>query len=282
MSKFTVLSLGAGVQSTTILLMAIKGQLPKPDIAIFADTGAESRATYAHLAWLTKLAGENSIPVVHIQAGNLKNDLLNASELMRSFIVIPAHCIGRTGIKSILRRQCTREYKITPIRQEIRRWLGVKPHERIPAEAVDLWIGISTDEARRMLSYRQDNKWLIPVFPLVNMTPMSRQECLAWLAYYYPNINVPRSSCVCCPYQCNREWKLIYDTPDWDVAISIDTALRHRNAGYITDDMYLHQSYKPLTEVDLRTPEEHGQLVLPDFKIQKLNQFANMEQAIGA
>ncbi|PKH48034.1 hypothetical protein CVH13_00062, partial [Dehalococcoides mccartyi] len=76
MSKFTVLSLGAGVQSTTILLMAIKGQLPRPDVAIFADTGAESQRTYAHLAWLTRVSGENSIPVLRIQAGDLKNNLL--------------------------------------------------------------------------------------------------------------------------------------------------------------------------------------------------------------
>ncbi|BAS31185.1 hypothetical protein [Dehalococcoides mccartyi] len=281
MSKFTVLSLGAGVQSTTILLMSIKGQLPKPDIAIFADTGAESQATYAHLAWLTKLAGENSIPIARIQAGDLKNDILNANELKSSFIVIPAHCINKTGIKSILRRQCTREYKIAPIRHEIRRWLCVTPNERIPSEAVDLWIGISTDEANRMLSYRQNNKWLIPVFPLVNMMPMSRQACLEWLAYYYPNINVPRSACVCCPYQCNNEWQSIKNTSDWDVATSIDNALRNRNGGYITDSMYLHSSCRPLTEVDFRTPEDFGQLVLPDFKIQKLNQFANMEGIIN-
>lgn len=38
-----ILSLGAGVQSTTLLLMALHGELePIPDCAIFADTGAET------------------------------------------------------------------------------------------------------------------------------------------------------------------------------------------------------------------------------------------------
>ena len=33
-----VISLGAGVQSSTMALMAASGELPKPDCAIFADT----------------------------------------------------------------------------------------------------------------------------------------------------------------------------------------------------------------------------------------------------
>ena len=47
-----VLSLGAGVQSSVMLLMAAQGFLPKPDIAIYANTQWDSKATYAHLAWL--------------------------------------------------------------------------------------------------------------------------------------------------------------------------------------------------------------------------------------
>ena len=35
-----VLSLGAGVQSSTLALMAAKGEVtPMPDVAVFADTG---------------------------------------------------------------------------------------------------------------------------------------------------------------------------------------------------------------------------------------------------
>ena len=40
-----VLSLGAGVQSTTLALMAAHGEIgPMPDAAIFADTGWEPQA----------------------------------------------------------------------------------------------------------------------------------------------------------------------------------------------------------------------------------------------
>jgi hypothetical protein len=48
-----VISLGAGVQSTTMALMAAHGELtPTPDFAVFADTGNEPAAVYEHLKWL--------------------------------------------------------------------------------------------------------------------------------------------------------------------------------------------------------------------------------------
>jgi len=49
-----VISLGAGVQSSTMALMAANGELPKPDCAIFADTGYEPKAVYRYLEFLKK------------------------------------------------------------------------------------------------------------------------------------------------------------------------------------------------------------------------------------
>lgn len=58
MSEPTIrtLSLGAGVQSTTLLLMSLDGTLPKVDYAIFADTGWEPQRVYDHLDRITALA----------------------------------------------------------------------------------------------------------------------------------------------------------------------------------------------------------------------------------
>ena len=45
--QLRVLSLGAGVQSTTLALMAAHGEIgPMPDCAIFADTGWEPRIPF--------------------------------------------------------------------------------------------------------------------------------------------------------------------------------------------------------------------------------------------
>jgi len=52
-NPFRSLSLGAGVQSTVLALMAERGEygLPKPDVAVFADTGWEPPEVYEHLDW---------------------------------------------------------------------------------------------------------------------------------------------------------------------------------------------------------------------------------------
>lgn len=58
---FRVISLGAGVQSTTMALMAAHGEIgPMPDCAIFADTQDEPPEVYDHLAWLMSGFGESS------------------------------------------------------------------------------------------------------------------------------------------------------------------------------------------------------------------------------
>lgn len=52
-----ILSLGAGVQSTTLLLMSRHGDIAPLDGAVFADTGWEPQEVYRHLAWLEQESG---------------------------------------------------------------------------------------------------------------------------------------------------------------------------------------------------------------------------------
>ena len=72
-----VISLGAGVQSTVMALMAARGEIgPMPDCAIFADTGYEPQGVYDHLDWLeTQLP----FPVYRVSNGNIKDDTLAAT-----------------------------------------------------------------------------------------------------------------------------------------------------------------------------------------------------------
>ncbi len=50
-----ILSLGAGVQSSTLALMAAAGEVsPMPTAAIFADTQDEPASVYKWLDWLEK------------------------------------------------------------------------------------------------------------------------------------------------------------------------------------------------------------------------------------
>ena len=58
-----LLSLGAGVQSTTLLLMSLCGELPKLDAAIFADTGWEPARVYEHLERITAEAERGGVRI---------------------------------------------------------------------------------------------------------------------------------------------------------------------------------------------------------------------------
>ena len=72
-----ILSLGAGVQSSTLALMIEKGEVPMVDAAIFADTKGEPKAVYDWLNWLEK---KLSYPVYRVTWRDLKQDILDAAE----------------------------------------------------------------------------------------------------------------------------------------------------------------------------------------------------------
>jgi hypothetical protein len=233
-----VISLGAGVQSSTMALMAAHGELtPMPDYAVFADTGAEPKAIYQWLDWLeTQLP----FPVHRVSAGNLRDDLLESAKT-RERVASPPLFSG-TGM---LWRQCTQEYKIAPIQKILGK-----------SECV-LWIGISTDEAQRMKpSQRKNikNRW-----PLIEVG-MSRNQCLTWMKknnYPLPS----KSSCTFCPYHDDATWRQIKlnDPESFADAVLVDKAIRG-GIGKTTQTLYLHRSCKPLDEVDFRTLDDVGQL----------------------
>ena len=54
--ELRVLSLGAGVQSSTLFFKVLRGEIAPVDIAIFADTGNEPKEVYEWLKYLKKEA----------------------------------------------------------------------------------------------------------------------------------------------------------------------------------------------------------------------------------
>ncbi|MFE6031627.1 hypothetical protein ACFQ6A_39325, partial [Streptomyces niveus] len=64
---FRSISLGAGIQSSTMLALSAEGTIPRVDYAIFADTGWEPKAVYDHLDRLEKeIAGPAGIPIFRV------------------------------------------------------------------------------------------------------------------------------------------------------------------------------------------------------------------------
>lgn len=257
--RLRVLSLGAGVQSTTLALMAAHGEFDAlPDCAIFADTQWEPSAVYEHLRWLAS-GNVLPFPVHRVTAGSVRDSVVSkAAGLKGRFAAVPFF----TSDGGIGRRQCTREFKLEPITRKIRELLDVAKGRRVPrGVTVEVWIGISTDEIVRMKPARhawQNNRW-----PLIEKR-MSRWDCQRWLerqGYPVP----PKSSCIGCPFHNDALWREMRDqAPDeWSDAVEVDRLIR---AGGTLRGMhqqqYMHASRMPLDEVDLSTPSDRGQIDL--------------------
>jgi 3'-phosphoadenosine 5'-phosphosulfate sulfotransferase (PAPS reductase)/FAD synthetase len=102
---YRVLSLGAGVQSTTLLALSADGSLPKIDYAIFADTGWEPRAVYEHLDRVEReIAAPAGIPILRVATGNIRRDALDPEH---RFASMPLHVLNQDGRPGMMRRQCT-------------------------------------------------------------------------------------------------------------------------------------------------------------------------------
>src|SRR6185369_294943 len=195
-----VISLGAGVQSSTLALMAAEGKIqPMPVAAIFADTQNEPKAIYKYLEYLE--AGL-PFPVIRTSKGSLAEAALRvrtSKTTGQNYLKpsIPVFMRRANGDEGMMARQCTNDYKIVMVRREIRKLIGRKRS----AHAV-VWIGISSDEADRQKDSRVP--WLTNRYPLLEMG-MSRGHCLSWLEGHHC-ARPPKSACVYCPYHDDDYW----------------------------------------------------------------------------
>ncbi|MFC0546943.1 hypothetical protein [Kutzneria chonburiensis] len=269
----TVLSLGAGVQSSALALLACEGQLPKPDAAIFADTRWEPRAVYEHLDRLAVALDRAGIPLYRVSWGDLRADTMDETKYLR----LPAFVKGRDGRAAMLRRQCTERYKVEPVKRQIRLLLGAKrsrtgailspPAGRTAVQ----WIGFSTDEIGRV-SNHHGTPYLTSRYPLLDLG-WSRQDCERWLTS--KGWTVAKSACIGCPFHGNRTWRELRDQhpAEWADAVAFDHALRARTFVGPIQQPYLHRSLLPLDEapIDKVTAAElqERQLSLADVELEE-------------
>lgn len=250
------LSLGAGVQSTAVYLMALHGEFENPPtVAVFADTHWEPKAVYDHLDNLERVGGSR-IPIHRVDYGNLRQDVLDVvgppgAKLGRVsqppfFVRTPSDPNDKGGM---LFRTCTRDYKIGPVQREMKRLAGFKPRQRKFEKKVQVWMGISVDEASRMKDSRVP--WAEHFYPLVERG-MSRSDCLKWLrqrGYDEPR----KSACIGCPYHSSSYWvDMKKNHPEeWEDAVEFDSKLRTGKLPGVTGDSFVHKRMLPLEEAIL-------------------------------
>lgn len=246
-----IISLGGGVQSSAMALMAAKGEIgPMPTAAIFADTGDEPEAVYRWLDWLE---GKLPFPVYRVSGGIISRDSLKiyvSKKTGRTYIksIIPAFTLQTDGKIGLLGRKCTADYKVKEIIKKARELAKIKRGQK--TIGVIQWIGISLDEAHRMKPAHV--AWAKNTWPLID-AKMTRQHCLRWMRDNgYPE--PPRSACIFCPFHSDAEWrKLKTESPteflkavkfekDLQTAASMQVAL--------TGKPYLTRRCIPLSEVN--------------------------------
>lgn len=263
-----VINLGAGVQSSTMALMAAKGEItPMPDCAIFADTQAEPDSVYEWLDWLEK---ELPFPVYRVTKGSLTERSLTpavATSKAKNYEegekymkrIIPVFGKMPDGeVVAALGRSCTADYKIRPIEKKIEEIANIKRGEK--DLKVTQWIGISYDEIQRMKESRKP--WTQLRYPLIELQ-MHRHHCKQWMKKNgYPE--PPRSACYYCPFHSDEEWRrLRNEEPKYfEEAIKFDAEIRElsKKDRAMKMEAYLHRSCKPLGEIDFDSDEDKGQL----------------------
>lgn len=252
-----IISLGAGVQSSTMALMAAHGEItPMPDCAIFADTQAEPKSVYEWLDWL-----ETKLPfrVYRVSAGDLAADELRIRRSRKSGLLyldnsIPAFVLKPDGSKGLLGRKCTADYKIIPLQRKVRELTGIARQGKRLIGA-RMWIGISTDEAHRMKTSRVD--YIENCWPLLDAS-MSRQDCLKWMdSQGFPT--PPRSACRFCPFHSDEEWLRLKTEEPQEFAI-VEAFEKSLQAAAASQEVlkgvpYLHDSMMPIGEIDFSKKE---------------------------
>ena len=213
MTELTVLSLGAGQDSTAISYKIVEDPEFRQKYAsgrllvLMADTGNEHPETLKHIEHLKKYYKENDIEFIHItnDLGYHPRTWPSLKEFYKSKNAIGSKCFPKT---------CTDKLKIQPIYNCLEDWLhknyGVsKGRKKGFKEFADKYgkikmlIGIAAGEERRIgdpakepAKYRRES--IEKVYPLVEMG-MDRKACHDYIKSVN-QIVPPPSNCIICPW----------------------------------------------------------------------------------
>lgn len=227
----TYLSLGAGVQSSALLVMSVLGLkgCPKAEFAVFADTQNEPEWVYRQVAVLRAWSEARDCPLLTVSVGRLSD---------HKTLAIPAFVMGNNDEPGPLSQNCTRDYKRVPVRALARQFMAERG---LKTGAVCL-LGISVEEAHRAKD--SGVKWLTHRYPLVDAA-MTRSACVALLEAH--GLPVPRkSSCVFCPWHSDATWRELrdHDPIGFEAACAFDDRIRRERGASV------HKSQIPLREID--------------------------------
>lgn len=245
--KLTVLSYGAGQESTALLLSYIHDRefrshfAPNDFIVVFADTGDEHEHTYEHIEKTKALCALHEIKFVHILPemgyhcpawSSLRDQYnTNCSVGSKAYVKSCSYNLKIYPIYNFLEDYIADKYNLLRGRKR-----AFKEFSRIFGK-VNVLIGIAHGEESRMAGDEFKDKWkqmaLKNVYPLVQMG-MDRFACQS-VNRTYLDYEVKPSNCVLCPWLSMPELLYMHrfmrsDFEDW-VRIEKNKFAKHADKG---------------------------------------------------
>ena len=173
-----ILTYGGGINSSALYFYIIEHSLPL-DLVVFADTGAESPTTYDAIRRMQQQCANDGKEFVAVKSK--KGDMYQ-------------HYWNTKTIPTIIRRNCTTDFKIIPIRQYLRERYGKKA-------AFVMYVGIAWEEMHRMRD--SDVNYIQNFYPLC-YDKIDREGCIRILDKY--GFTAVKSGCVGCIFNRKQVW----------------------------------------------------------------------------
>ena len=194
-SRKRILSFGGGVDSSAILLIHLYHENLMIDHVVFSDTGAESAETYANVRRFQQLCEDHDLPFSIVS----KEDETITQWVTRLGIV--PLMIGGSHV-------CSKKFK----GDVIAKWAK----KTYPDQEITYLIGIEPDEGHRPARFTKPKSDTAEYeYPLVDLDE-TRESCIELLKSH--GFNVPKSSCVFCPFLSEGESRDARKDPQkWDL-----------------------------------------------------------------
>ena len=235
-------SFGGGVQSTAALVLAATGRIDYRSF-VFANVGddSENPGTLAYVRDVAIPYAESSgLELTTLQRkrrdGTIET-LLERVERSKRSIPIPVRMSnGAPG-----NRQCTFDFKIRPIAQELKRRGATKDNPWT------VGLGISVDEIHRART-NSGIAWELLAYPLLDLK-LNRHDCLA-LIRDAGLPQPPKSSCWFCPFHDTRTWQeMRANQPGlFEKSAALEESINEKRGRLGRDRVFFSGRCKPLRE----------------------------------
>jgi hypothetical protein len=242
-NRLQVISSGGGTQSNCMIVLAHMEVIPRPDIIVMVDTERESSNVFDYQKkYIAPLCDDMGIEYVIVKKSDYtSNDITLASD---DEVILPAFFTefnGRMKNGSCNKQPgfCSGKWKQDPFRRYLNERYGTK---ELTSKGVDVWIGMSFDEANRVRY--PSGKWQHR-YPLFEAQILREQAIKIVEDYGLPT--PPRSACWMCPNRHDDEWQFMKENVpnDFNAAIKFEKELQESFPW-----LWLHRSGISIGEID--------------------------------